>query len=137
MVLFTPHPATEPRAQYPGLEPWPDQWAVLSIEPADRATVERLAGELDPFERVGPQRQATQRVPAPAVVRAELGAGVSFDRIGLPARLVAELKHVASLPNPEFFQKQRMRFSTWDTPRVIRCYRESLDRLEIPRGLLD
>ncbi len=120
------------------LEPWPDQWAVLgSIDPTDRATVERLAGELDPFERVGPQRPSIPRPPVPEVVRAELGAGVSFDRIGLPAWLVAELKHAASLPNPEFFEKQRMRFSTWDTPRVIRCYRESLDRLEIPRGLLE
>lgn len=120
------------------LQPWEDQWAFLgSILPADRTTVERLAPELDRFERVGPQRQATVRSPAPVVVRAELAAGVAFDRIGLPAWLVAELKHVASLPNPEFFDKQRMRFSTWDTPRVIRCYHESLDRLQIPRGLLE
>ncbi|MFN0089118.1 MAG: TOTE conflict system archaeo-eukaryotic primase domain-containing protein [Acidimicrobiales bacterium] len=120
------------------LEPYDDQWAVLgALEPVDRSTVERLAGELDPFERVASHRPPAVRAPVPSVVRAELGAGVSFDRIGLPAWLVAELKHAASLPNPAFFEKQRMRFSTWDTPRVIRCYRESLDRLELPRGLLD
>ena len=29
-----------------------------------------------------------------------------------------------------------MRFSTWDTPRFIRCYREDLEWLHLPRGLL-
>ncbi len=77
------------------------------------------------------------RAPAPTIVRAELTSGVSFDRIGLPAWLIAELKHLASIPNPVFFEKQRLRHSTWNTPRVIRCYNESLDRLEIPRGLLE
>ncbi|MEZ5260720.1 MAG: DEAD/DEAH box helicase family protein [Acidimicrobiales bacterium] len=120
------------------LEPFEDQWAVLgAVRPADRSTVERLADQLDPFERPARQRPPFARAPVPSVVRAELGAGVSFDRIGLPAWLVAELKHAASLPNGRFFEKQRLRFSTWDTPRVIRSYRESLDRLEIPRGLLE
>ena len=50
---------------------------------------------------------------------------------------MAALKHAASLHNPEFYEKERMRFSTWNTPRFIRCYREALGELQLPRGLRD
>lgn len=73
----------------------------------------------------------------PSTVPAQLGGQLSLSRAGLPAALVAELKHVASLHNPEFYEKQKMRFSTWSTPRIIRCYEEDLDRLHFPRGLAD
>ncbi|MCZ7537135.1 MAG: DEAD/DEAH box helicase [Acidimicrobiia bacterium] len=45
------------------------------------------------------------------------------------------MKHLASIANPEFYEKQRMRFSTWDTPRFISAYREDLEWLHLPRGL--
>ncbi len=51
--------------------------------------------------------------------------------------MVAALKHLASLHNPLFYEKQRMRFSTWSTPRIIRCYEEDLGRIHLPRGLVD
>ncbi len=53
------------------------------------------------------------------------------------ARMSARLKHLASISNPTFHEKERLRFSTWDTPRFIRCYREDLDWLSVPRGLID
>jgi len=47
------------------------------------------------------------------------------------------LKHAASMPNPIFFERQRRRASTWDVPRFIRSYDETLDGdLILPRGLL-
>ena len=49
--------------------------------------------------------------------------------------LLTALKHLASLPNPEFYEKERLRFSTWKIPRFIRCYRETIDQLLLPRGL--
>ena len=57
-----------------------------------------------------------------------------MDRIGLPPSLLAALKHVASLHNPDFYEKERNRFWTGNTPRFIRCYRETLDQLLLPRG---
>src|ERR1017187_10462320 len=42
----------------------------------------------------------------------------------LPSFLAA-LKHVASLHNPDFYEKERIRFWTGNTPRLIRCYRPS------------
>lgn len=47
------------------------------------------------------------------------------------------LKHRGSIHNPVFYEKQRMRFSTWDTPRFIRCYQEDLHWLHLPRGLVE
>ena len=75
--------------------------------------------------------------PPPAEIRATAGAMVAMDRIGVPPALLAALKHLASLHNPEFHEKEKLRFSTWGTPRLIRCYRETLDRLLLPRGLRD
>jgi superfamily II DNA or RNA helicase len=71
----------------------------------------------------------------PARVVASAGAMLAIDRIGLPPALVASLKHLASLHNPKFYENERLRFSNHDTPRFIRCYRESLGELLLPRGL--
>ena len=122
------------------LDPAADQWAHLAgIATTDPEVLERLAVQLDPFAAPSSPRPARhdRTAPVPPIVQAELSAGVSIARTGLPAWLVADLKHLASLPNPAFYEKQRMRFSTWNTPRVIRAYRENLDRIELPRGLLD
>lgn len=47
------------------------------------------------------------------------------------------LKHLASLHNPDFYEQEKLRFSTWNIPRFIRCYRETIDQLLLPRGLLE
>jgi superfamily II DNA or RNA helicase len=60
---------------------------------------------------------------------------LAVDRIGLPPSFLAALKHVASLHNPDFYEKERNRFWTGNTPRLIRCYRETLDQLLLPRGV--
>jgi superfamily II DNA or RNA helicase len=49
----------------------------------------------------------------------------------------AFLKHLASLHNPEYYEKERLRFSTWNTPRFLRCYGETIDQLLLPRGIAD
>ena len=82
-------------------------------------------------------RTSADAPKAPAEIAARAGAMLAIDRIGVPPALLAALKHAASLHNPEFYEKERMRFSTWDTPRFIRCYRETMDQLLLPRGLAD
>ena len=61
----------------------------------------------------------------PPVIRARLGAMLSIERAGMPPAVLAALKHLGSVANPEFHEKQRMRFSTWNTPRFISCYRKT------------
>ncbi len=52
--------------------------------------------------------------------------------------LYATLKHAASTYNPDFYDRQRRRQSTWNIPRIITSYDETLDdHLVLPRGLLD
>jgi hypothetical protein len=72
--------------------------------------------------------------PPPPVVTATIEATLAVDRIGLPPALVASLKHLASVHNPEFHQREQLRLSTWNTPRMVRCYEEDLDRLYLPEG---
>ena len=62
---------------------------------------------------------------------------VGFERAGLPPWLVADLKHLASVHNPEFYRREQQRRSTWNVPRLIRCYEEDLEHLWLPRGLED
>jgi superfamily II DNA or RNA helicase len=124
------------------LEPWPDQWAFLS-------SVARLSGDavatlVESLRRVktGPavtfaDLSAADGPPPPAVIRARFGAMLSIERAGLPPALTAALKHLGSIANPEFYEKQRMRFSTWNTPRFISCYQEDLEWLHLPRGLTE
>lgn len=44
------------------------------------------------------------------------------------------LKRIASFKNPEFYKKEAMRFSTFDTPRIITCAHFEDDYLALPRG---
>ena len=49
---------------------------------------------------------------------------------------LATFKHAASLANPKFYELQRLRKSTWNTPRFVRGYDVTIDdHLVLPRGL--
>ena len=124
------------------MAPWPDQWAFLSsvarLAPEAAAA---LADSLRPVD-AGPALTFADLARAggptpPDVVRARLGARLSIERSGVPPAIVAGLKHLGSIHNPAFYEKQLMRFSTWDTPRFIRCYEEDLQWLHLPRGLVE
>jgi hypothetical protein len=39
----------------------------------------------------------------------------------MPSSLITAFKSVATFANPKFFELQRMRFSTWNTPSYICC----------------
>ena len=124
------------------MHPWPDQWALLSS--VSRMSCEAVAALADTLRPVtaGPALSLAELASCegpkpPAVIDAQLGGMLSLRRAGLPPALIAGLKHLGSLANPEFYEKERMRFSTWDTPRFIRCYREDLEWIHLPRGLIN
>ncbi len=124
------------------LKPWDDQWAFLSsVARLAPDAAESIAQHLRPVE-VGPDATRLRRsarsadLPTPASISTSLGAAVSIAIIGLPPSLVAAFKHLASLHNPEYYEKERLRFSTFRTPRFVRCYWEDLEHLHLPRGLL-
>lgn len=128
--------------------PFPDQFAALSaIAPATREQIEKLARSgarirLGPSERLPPRpRKATLRAGARArkgqTVSLRLDSTIHIPTGELPGPLITELKHLASVANPEFFRKQAQRFSTYGTPRYITCFEHDDHEIRIPRGLLD
>lgn len=62
-------------------------------------------------------------------------AQLEVDTSGLPASLVGALKRLATFANPVFFEKQRLRFGTYNTPRFIFCGEIHPGRLVLPRGV--
>jgi hypothetical protein len=55
----------------------------------------------------------------------------------LPGIVITELKHMASVPNPESYRRQAQRFSTFGTPRLVTSFEHDEHELRLPRGLTD
>ncbi len=127
------------------LEPHGDQWAYLSalgrVSPGELERVVRRLGQLTvgaAVQRLAAPAASQTIPPVPAVIHARLGAGISVPGQDLTPALAATLKHAASLANPDFYDRQRRRQSTWNVPRFLRLYDEDLDGgLVLPRGLGD
>lgn len=134
------------------LEPYEDQWAYL--DSLHRIAPERLQarvskgerddgvlamrgdadGERAPWRPARPLASRLTVAPLPDVVTATLAQCLYVEREMLPAALLDALRRLASFSNPEFLKRQRQRFSTALTPRVIRCFEENDRFLVLPRG---
>jgi superfamily II DNA or RNA helicase len=128
-------------------EPHPDQWAFLAaVQRIGYEQLEDLLDEVLPPDLAEILPRFEDRVldtipaavkkgdftaTAQAVRRAQLDISIT----GLPASLLAALKRLATLANPVFYEKQRLRFGTWDTPRFIFCGEMHPGRLVLPRGV--
>ncbi len=125
------------------LRPWPDQWAFLSRQ--RRLSPQELDALLEQFGplAVGPgtsgsaPRRPPDARPAPSRIACTFGAALSIEKSALPPWFLAEIKHLASLHNPLFYQRQKLRFSTHRTPRFIKCYEEDIAHIHMPRGVLE
>jgi hypothetical protein len=111
------------------------------MSPAEVTRVARRAGGVTVGARIDKISVAVStriRATAPPTVHARLSSGIRLESGELTPALHATLKHAASLTNPVFYERQRLRMSTWDTPRFLRSYDETLDGgLVLPRGLRD
>jgi superfamily II DNA or RNA helicase len=127
------------------LEPYEDQWAFLSslsrmsrrevTRAAERVATVSVGARVDRLMTPTSSKVKPQPVP---LIRARLGAGIRLEIEDLTPSLLATLKHAASMPNPLFYERQRRRASTWDVPRFLRSFDETLDGgLILPRGLAD
>jgi superfamily II DNA or RNA helicase len=127
------------------LEPHTDQWAYLST--LGRMTPQELKRAADRAGKIAVATEVTRlvtasstatRPQAAAVLRARLGAGIRIEQAELTPGLAATLRHAASMHNPLFYERQRMRASTYNVPRFLHAYDETLDGgLILPRGMLD
>lgn len=127
------------------MEPHEDQWAYLSslgrISPHEANRLARRLGQVTVGVAVNQLRPATStriNVQVPSKMHARLAAGITVDGADLPPALMATLKHAATMPNPIFYEQQRRRASTWNTPRFIQSFDETIaGDLILPRGLLE
>ncbi len=103
----------------------------LELVPTDDAEVLRTEKLLDSGAR------KIQPGCYPEQVEIHLGSQIKISLKGLPSPLIAALKRTATFANPIFFEKQRLRFSTWNIPRFICCGEMDGDLLMLPRGTLD
>src|SRR5262249_47637807 len=93
-------------------EPW-------SLPPSRRAALPPIAGAL------------------PEAIELVLGNQVYVPKDGLPPGLRNRLLRLAGFQNPEFYQAQALRLSTYGTPRIIACAEDFPLHIGLPRGCLD
>jgi superfamily II DNA or RNA helicase len=141
------------------LVPYSDQWAFLSsLRRLSRQEVETFvdeAGKRD--ELLGIRLPVTdenddqpwtappsRRIKDPPIVgplpeRMELVLGnqVYVPKADLTPSLRNRLIRLAAFQNPEFYQAQVMRLSTFGKPRIISCCEDFPKHLGLPRGCLD
>lgn len=130
-------------SEHSELPPYPDQWAVLSrIERLGPTHVEALLEKVPPVA-VGPgivgmvSPLIRHKYPAPDRIRCTLGTTVSLEKSGIPPWMLSQIKHLASFHNPKFYERQKLRLSTFQIPRFVRCYEEDVYHIHLPRGILE
>jgi superfamily II DNA or RNA helicase/very-short-patch-repair endonuclease len=141
------------------LNPWPDQWAFLaSVRRLGREQVERTVqaaerqgrvlavrlppqddDEREPWSVPPSGRNRMAPIPGllPKTIEIVLGNQIFIPKDGLPAGLRNRLLRLAAFQNPEFYQAQALRLSTYGTPRIIACAEDRPHHVGLPRGCLD
>lgn len=141
------------------MEPYEDQWLFLSrIKRLPKEKVERLVieakdgGDLfdlgrfdqvdqesedEPWKKIKPDKPTIVSGPHPGFVRMVLSNQIYIEKKGLLPALIHRLVSLASFQNPEFYQAQAMRFSTYGIPRIVCAVEEYPQHIGIPRGCVD
>jgi superfamily II DNA or RNA helicase len=138
--------------------PYSDQWAFLaSIRKMTLSETENIvdnairAGQIisarwspidendEPWMQLpsGKKRFKIDMKDIPEKVEAVLANRIYIKTHGVAPALLNQMKHLAAFQNSEFYKKQKMRFSTHATPRVICCAEITDGYLSLPRGCLE
>jgi superfamily II DNA or RNA helicase len=123
-------------------EPYEDQWQYLSTLDRISPTVLRKAITAAPARVAEPilrfePAAATEIHPLVAdTVRGVLSNGLTITHEDLSAELQAGLRNLATMRNPEFYKKERLRLSTYGVPRFLQGFDVTVEGdLILPRGL--
>lgn len=139
--------------------PFADQWAFLSsVRRMSRLEVEALVIQAEQNDRILPiripvtaeaedepwkappsrhQKETPITGQLPEQIQLVLGNQVYIPKETLSPSLHNRLIRLAAFQNPEFFQAQGMRLSTFGKPRVISCAEDFPKHIGLPRGCLD
>jgi len=134
--------------------PYPDQWEYLKtvkrmnpreIEPillkatAGKHTLDVAFIEAEDLAKPWARRSGASEAlsgPIPECITITFANLLYFEKTELPQALSNRLIRLAAFQNPEFYKAQKMRFSTWDKPRVIGCAENFPQHIGLPRGCL-
>jgi len=141
------------------LVPYEDQWAFLSsLRRMTRREVETVVsdaerqGELlgirlpvtdehddQPWAAPPSRRHKEAPIigPLPERIDLVLGNQIYVPKADMTPSLRNRLIRLAAFQNPEFYQAQAMRLSTFGKPRIISCCEDFPKHLGLPRGRLD
>jgi superfamily II DNA or RNA helicase len=137
--------------------PFPDQWAFLaSIERMSVLAVDSVLARAaredgvlgvrsvslgedaihDPWTLPPSKQQSEPRILArmPASIKAVSANMLFINKEGVPEALINRLARRAAFQNPEFYQAQLLRLSTFGKPRIIGCAEDFPNHLALPRG---
>jgi len=139
--------------------PYQDQWAFLSsLQRMSHNEVEIIVGKADkqgelkgihipatdesedrPWSVPPSRKQKETPILGPLPERIDLlfGNQIYIAKTDLTPSLRNRLIRVAAFQNPEFYQAQAMRLSTFGKPRIISCCEDFPKHLALPRGCLD
>ncbi len=138
------------------LNPYPDQWAFLSlIQKMTHQDLERIVkdvqdeGEItgvravvlnetenEPWKLTPSRKYKEPPIsgPLPDQLNLVISNQIYIEKEGLPAPLRNRIIRLTAFQNPEFYKAQAMRLSTFGKPRIISCCEEYPKHLGLPRG---
>ena len=139
--------------------PYADQWAFLSsLRRMTRQEVETVVSEAETqgdllgvripvtdendnrpwlLPPSGKHKDPPIIGPLPERLDLVLGNQIYVPKADLSPSLRNRLIRLAAFQNPEFYQAQAMRLSTFGKPRIISCCEDHAKHLGLPRGCLD
>lgn len=127
-----------------------DQWAFLyNLKKIQESTIDQLL-RLHYQEELGKLSMSSESkpwvTPLPQnITQEDFHAKVEIikaDKLYIPlkavsAKVLNHLKRIAAFKNPEFYNKQALRLSTYAIPRIISCFDITNEYLAMPRGCED
>lgn len=124
------------------MQPYSDQWQIL--QEVKKISVLHLEKFLHEHTVSSGLEQETlmpweikREVPLsfPKSTKAVLFDAFYIQKLELSKPLITTLQRLASFPNPEFYIRQNLRKSTYNTPRVITLYESNERYIILPRAL--
>ncbi len=76
-------------------------------------------------------------MPLPKMAEVTVANQVYVSKNGFPSSALCRIMNIAAFQNPEFYQYQAMRMSTFGKPRIISCGSDDGKYIALPRGCLD
>ena len=132
-------------------EPYDDQWEyLLNVSKLSEVTMDEILKRTSNILPLGDLSKTSEGKPWEVPVTTKIEKSDFLSEIvitrsnmliiplnQLSSKVLNHLRRIASFRNPEFYSKQALRLSTYQTPRIISCADLTEKFLALPRGCED